>query len=103
LTTRENFGFQFSFAKKNSLSHVHLAARPDERFPSLGIDLAGEEDLDFPGEMCRFCGARWRLRMNAGASPEQARGDDAGIVKDQKFVTSQKIGEFSKKTVFENS
>src|SRR5260370_19049464 len=103
LTPRENFGFQFSLSKANSLSYVHLAAGPDKRFPSLGIDLASEENFDFPGEMLRFCGARWRLRMNACAPPEQPRGDDARIVEHQEFVTSQEIGKFSKEAVLEKS
>src|SRR5260370_36805001 len=70
LTPRENFGVQVSLSKENSLSYVHLAAGPDKRFPSLGIDLARERNFDFPGEKLRFCGARCRLRTNRDTLPE---------------------------------
>ncbi len=67
---------------------MHLAAGPDKRFPSLGIDLAGEEDFNFPGQMLGFCCARGRLRMDTGTLAEQARGNDARIVEHQELVTS---------------
>src|SRR6266436_2419637 len=58
-TPRENFGFQFSLSKENSLSYVHLAARPNERLPSFGIEFAGEEDLDFSDLVARDGGCEW--------------------------------------------
>jgi len=41
--------------------------------------------------------------MDAGTPPEQAGGDDARIVEDEEFVTSQETGEFREESVFENS
>src|SRR5260370_9274299 len=63
LTAGENLRFQFPLAKENTLPHLHLAAGPDKRFPSLGVKLAGEEDFDFAVQMLGSCGARCRLRM----------------------------------------
>jgi hypothetical protein len=82
LTARVNLGLQFSLAEEYAFSYLHLAAGPDKHLPSLGIDLAGQEDLHFAGQMLGSRGSRWRLRMNAGAPPEQAGGDDASIVED---------------------
>jgi hypothetical protein len=88
VAARENFGFKFTLAKENPLPYLHLAAGSDKRLPGLGIELAGEEDFDFPSQMFGSRGARWRLRMNAGTPPEQAGRDDACIVEDEKFVAS---------------
>ena len=102
-TARENRGFQLSLAEEYAFPDLHLAARPDKHLPSLGIDLAGQEDLHFAGQMLGSRGSRWRLRMHAGAPPEQAGGDDARIVEDEEFVTSQESGEFREEPVCENS
>ena len=93
-TARENLGLQFSLAEEYAFPYLHLTAGPDKRLPSLGIDLAGQEDLHFSGQMLGSRGPRWWLRMDAGAPPEQAGGDDARIVEDEEFVTSQQRGEF---------
>jgi hypothetical protein len=103
LTAGENLRFKFPLAKENALPHLHLAAGPDKRLPSFGINLTSEEDFDFAGQMLGSRGARWRLRMDAGTPPEQAGGDDARIVEDEEFVTSQETGEFREEAVFENS
>src|SRR5260370_5156707 len=102
-TAGENLRFQFPLAKENALPHLHLAARPDKRFPCLGIELAGEEDFDFPRQVLGSGGARWRLRMDAGTPPEQAGGDDARIFEEEEFITSQETGEFREEFVFEKS
>jgi hypothetical protein len=100
---RVNLGLQFSFAEEYAFPNRHLAAGPDKRLPSLEIDLAGQEDLHFSGQLLGSRGSRWRLRMDASAPPEQAGGDDARIVEDEEFVTSQQSGEFREEAVFENS
>jgi len=61
LAARENFGFKFTLAKENPLPHLHLAARPDKCLPRFGIELASQEDFDFPSQMFGSRGARWRL------------------------------------------
>jgi hypothetical protein len=101
LAARANFGFKFTLAKENPFPYLHLAAGPDKRLPRLGIELAGEEDFDFPSQMFGSRGARWRLRMNAGTPPEQAGRDDARIVEDEEFVASQETGEFNEEPVLE--
>jgi hypothetical protein len=103
LAARENFGFKFTLAKKNPLPYLHLAAGPDKRLPRLGIELAGEEDFDFPSQMFGSRGARWRLRMDAGTPPEQAGRDDPRVVEDEEFVASQETREFREELVFKKS
>ena len=89
LTAREDLGFQFALAEENPLPNLHFAARPNQRFPSFGIDFAGEKDFDFSCKVLRFCGTRWWLRMDTGTLSEQAGRDDPGIVQDEQFVASQ--------------
>ncbi len=103
LTARENLAFQFALAEKYSLTNLHLAARPDQRLPSGGIDFTRQEDFDFPRKVFRFCCSRWRLRMHPGAPPEQARRNDARIVEDEEFVAAQQAGKFREDAVLENS
>src|SRR5260370_10937577 len=103
LTARKNLAFQFALAEEYSLANLHLAARPDQRLPSFGVEFARQEDFDFPCEVLRFRGSRRRLRMHSGAPPEQARRNDARVVKNEKLVASQQIGEFREKAVFEDT
>src|SRR5258708_7859553 len=103
LTARKNFGLQFPVTKENPLPNLNLAARPDKCLPRLSIKLAGEEDFDFPSQMLRLCGPRGRLRTDARTPSEQARRDDARIVEDEEFVTTQETGKFREEAVFENS
>jgi hypothetical protein len=70
---------------------VHLSARPNQRFPGIGIELTSEKNLNLAGEMLRACGARRTLRMNAGAPSEEARGNDARIVEYEEFLAAKKI------------
>ncbi len=51
LAASDNLGFQLSIAEENPLPRLHLAARPDQRFPSLRIKLPRQENFDFPGQM----------------------------------------------------
>jgi hypothetical protein len=101
LAARENLGFKFTLAEENPLPYLHFAAGPNKRLPGFGIELAGEEDFDFPSQMFGSRGARWRLRMDAGTPPEQAGRDDARIVEDEEFVASQEAGEFSEEPILE--
>src|SRR5260370_8107231 len=91
-TAGENLRFQFPLAKENTLPHLHLAAGPDKRFPSLGVKLAGEEDFDFAGQMLGSRGARWWLRMDAGPPPEQPGRGDPRLFLDDEFATPPRTG-----------
>jgi hypothetical protein len=65
----------------------------------LPIALAGEEDFHLAGEMFQACGARGRLRVDAGAATEETRGNDARVVQEDEFVASEEFGEIPEEVV----
>src|SRR5258708_34520057 len=85
LAACDNLGLQLSVAEENPFPCLHLAARPDQRHPSLGVKSPREENLDFPGQMLRSRGLRSRLRMDPGAPPKQAGSNDTHIVQYDEF------------------
>src|SRR6266478_2262431 len=103
LTARKNLAFQFALAEEYSLANLHLAARPDQRLPSFGVEFARQEDFDFPCKVFQFSCSRGRVRVDAGTPPEQARRNDARVVKNEKLVASQQTGEFREEAVFEDT
>ncbi|MGC2416675.1 MAG: hypothetical protein WA434_02950, partial [Candidatus Acidiferrales bacterium] len=96
---------EFPFAEDDSLADRDFSARPHERLPGVGTDLADQEDFDRGLE--EFAALRvissWRLGMDSGAAAEKARGEDARVVDDDEFVAAEQIGEFAEGAVFEGT
>ena len=94
--------FEFPFAENDSLADRDFSARPHERLPGVGTDLADEEDFDRGLEefaALRVISSR-RLGVNSGAAAEKPRGKDARIVDDDEFVAAEQIGQFAETAVF---
>jgi hypothetical protein len=67
----------------------------------LPIALAGEKDFHLAGEMFRACGARGRLRVDAGAATEETRGNDPRVVQDHEFVAAEEFRKIPKEVLLE--
>src|SRR5712691_9418813 len=80
---------------------MHLSSRPNQRFPSVGSELACQKDLHLAAKMLGTRSPGGRLGMNPGAPPEEAGRDDARIVEDEEFTTLKKFREFKKAMIFE--
>ncbi len=57
-----------------------LRPGPDERFPLLRVQLAGEKDFHLTGEMFLARGPRRRLGVNSSPAAKEAGGNHAGVV-----------------------
>jgi hypothetical protein len=82
---------------------VHLSARPNQRFPRIGIELTSEKNLNLTAEMLQACGSRRKLRMNAGAPTEESRGNDARIVEYEEFIAAKKIWKLDEEPILKRA
>ena len=94
-------GFEFTFAKYDSLADGNFSAGADEGFPLVVRERANEKDFD--GRLEEFV-ASWiiftrRTCVQAGAAAEEARGQDSRVVDDDEFVATEQIGEFAELAV----
>jgi hypothetical protein len=102
-TPRNNLGFEFAIPEKDALPGAHLAPRADQRVPSVGIDLPGEQDLDLAGQVLPSRGARRRSRMHSGASTEQPGGNHPRVVENHKFISSEECRKMGEQMILEGT
>ncbi len=101
--TRQNLSLEFPFPKENALANVHFSARPNQRFPSRGIDLSSQKYLDFPGQMLGTGSPRRTLRMETHASAKQTSRNHSRIVKNKELVATQKLREFLEESILDGA
>src|SRR5437870_4094517 len=103
--TRHHVGFQFVLLpEEQALTDSDFSSRTDQALPLVWLirDLPGEQHLNAPPQKiprCRILGAD-RLCLDADSSPIQSRWKHTCIVKYQKIVGPQQVGEILKCAVF---
>src|ERR1051326_7665433 len=91
LATRNYFSFQLASAERDLFSYSHFSARPDQRFPSVRLDFAGQKDLHGSGKVLPGGRSGRRLRMRSEPPAKEPRRNNTSVVKHQKLVAAQQI------------
>jgi hypothetical protein len=98
IAASEHLGSEVAIAELDAAADLYFLAGAHESFPRLGVETAGQQDLNLSvarrRELCPGFG--WSLR----AASQQASGNDSGIVHDQQLISAKKGREVREHAVF---
>ena len=98
-----NFGFEFCAVEDEVLPFSDLSPGTDQRFPHVGLNSVGKQNLDARAEV--FAAAAIMLPDWLRATPcsmcKQSGWDDACVVYDNEFVAPKVFGQLSKMAIFD--